>query len=202
MANNNNHNNEGKVTAGELFEKLRGSNGASAAPSGSSGQQPVGVAADEEPVALGFSEDIFSEEVFSETEGTGNGVSENGVSENGVSENGFSENGFSIDVSLEEESDSELDINELLKKYMPEYGEEADGSAVEPGGTGGGGVLSRLKRSADCADEDLPYGMDDSFMGEEDDRLISALDSAFGAEDDAEGGFHFADTPVLCVLRF
>ena len=64
MANNNNHNNEGKVTAGELFEKLRGSNGASAAPSGSSGQQPVGVAADEEPAALGFSEDIFSEEVL------------------------------------------------------------------------------------------------------------------------------------------
>ena len=51
-----------------------------------------------------------------------------------------------IDLTNEAaQSDSELDISSLLKKYMPEYdGDFEDGTAEE-----GGGVLSRLKRSAD-----------------------------------------------------
>jgi len=38
-----------------------------------------------------------------------------------------------IDVSSGEESDSELDINELLKKYMPEYNESGNNEEKQPG---------------------------------------------------------------------
>ncbi len=151
MANNNNQNKEGKITAGELFDKLKSKKSS----------------ADEESE---FDELRFVEETEEEK---------------------ASANGFSIDISAEEESDSELDINDLLKKYMPEYGEESDNDSAE------GGVLSKLKRSADDFAEELPYGVDDGFGedGDEDDnRLISALDSAFGPEDGGEDqGFDFAE---------
>lgn len=67
----------------------------------------------------------------------------------------------SIDLSEDADpSDSELDISELLRKYMPEYSEDEKPA-------GGSGVLSRLKQTmADTEDET-------------DDKLISALDSAF-----------------------
>jgi len=97
----------------------------------------------------------------------------------------------SIDVTAEgDESDSDLDINELLRKYMPEYAGEESQS-----GTGGGtGVLSRLKQSGSMAAESA------------DDKLISALDSVFSSsveegedvgagefEENAFGGEEFAD---------
>lgn len=68
----------------------------------------------------------------------------------------------SIDVTAEgKDSDSDLDINELLRKYMPEYSED-DKTA------GGAGVLSRLKQTkADSSSAD--------------DKLISALDSVFSS---------------------
>ncbi len=65
-------------------------------------------------------------------------------------------------IDINEESDSELDINELLRKYMPEYSEENEAQS--------GGVLSRIKKS--------------SKDREADDKLISALDSVFS--EDAE----------------
>ena len=97
MANKNNQNNEGKVTAEELFEKLNAQNSSSkeAGPS--------------------HANDLPFDSVESGPK-----------------------NGFSIDVSGDAESDSELDINDLLKKYMSEFGEEE---------VGGGSVLSGLKRS-------------------------------------------------------
>lgn len=82
----------------------------------------------------------------------------------------------SIDVSSSSEndsSDSELDINELLRKYMPEYengGASADDSDEFSSTTGG--VLSRIKKSATDADVEEK---------DEDEKLIDALDSAFGA---------------------
>lgn len=63
------------------------------------------------------------------------------------------------------ESDSELDINELLRKYMPEYSEDDQPA-------GGSGVLSRLKQTN--ADTGTSHDLDSS-----DDKLISALDSVF-----------------------
>lgn len=67
----------------------------------------------------------------------------------------------SIDLSEDADpSDSELDISELLRKYMPEYSEDEKPA-------GGSGVLSRLKQTMADTEE------------ETDDKLISALDSAF-----------------------
>ncbi len=74
----------------------------------------------------------------------------------------LSEEFDSIDITGED-SDSDLDISELLKKYMPEYSDED---------AGGGGVLSRLKQTK--ADGELQPDTSD-------DKLISALDSAFSS---------------------
>lgn len=88
----------------------------------------------------------------------------------------------SIDVTAEgDESDSDLDINELLRKYMPEYAGEESQS-----GTGGGtGVLSRLKQSGGRTAESA------------DDKLISALDSVFSSsveEGEPVGAEEFEET--------
>lgn len=71
----------------------------------------------------------------------------------------------SIDITEDADpSDSDLDINELLRKYMPEYSEE-DASS------GGSGVLSRLKQTRADAEQKPERAADD--------KLISALDSVF-----------------------
>ena len=76
-------------------------------------------------------------------------------------EPGESEEYDSIDLSEDADpSDSELDISELLRKYMPEYSEEEKPA-------GGSGVLSRLKQTMAETEE------------ETDEKLISVLDSAF-----------------------
>ena len=134
MAKNKNNKNDGKVTAGDLFDKLKSKNST----------PKVSSARDDE---------LFSPE-----------------------------NDSSIDVSSNEESDSELDINELLRKYMPEYGEDAKEDEKSDSSSG---VLSKLKKSADTIEND-----------EGDDRLISALDSAFGPPDEesvSAGEFDFVD---------
>lgn len=73
-----------------------------------------------------------------------------------------------IDVTADEgDSDSDLDINALLKKYMPDYQDE-EPEADE------GGVLSRFrKKDNDRKSDELT----------EEEKLIDALDDAFGAED-------------------
>ena len=78
------------------------------------------------------------------------------------------------------QSDSDLDINELLRKYMPEYESEPEEIPSR------GGVLSAIRESAET---------DDSAS---DDELIDALDSAFAApaeiEDEfVDDGFVYAD---------
>jgi len=90
-----------------------------------------------------------------------------------------------IDVSSdsleEKESDSDLDIQALLRKYMPDYDREEEPEEEE------GGVLSRLKKSAelpaDDPDEDWleePAAEMDLPDGEEDfDADFAALDAAF-----------------------
>lgn len=133
MAKNNNNKKDGKVTAGDLFGRLRAK---TASDDGGS------AATERRPLKANLSEEELPDD------------------------------GFSIDLSSDEESDSELDINELLRKYMPEYSEEK--SAAESG------VLSRLKKTTE-----------DSESSADDDRLISALDSAFGPAGDDE--FAFAD---------
>jgi len=65
-------------------------------------------------------------------------------------------------------SDSELDINELLKKYMPEYTEPEEEKKATTGG-----VLSRIKESA-AEDRD------------DDEKLMDALDSVFSFPGDQE----------------
>lgn len=106
-------------------------------------------------------------------------------------ENEFLDENDSIDVTRDE-GDSELDINSLLKKYMPDYdsgndsdsGEDDDGSAEAHRG----GVLSRLKG----AGKELGGSRSDEAKSE-DEQLIDSLDNAFGIpedEDDArDGGF-------------
>ena len=85
-----------------------------------------------------------------------------------------------IDVSsgsLEgKESDSELDIQALLRKYMPEYDSEEEEPESE-----GAGVLSRLKRSAeDMSDEEVFFDLPaDEAAETEEDSVLSALDAAF-----------------------
>ncbi len=78
----------------------------------------------------------------------------------------------SIDVSgagAEVESDSDLDISELLRKYMPEYSDDAeDGTASS--------VLSQLKITRQDTNVE---------NGSADDKLISVLDSAFSQPDAA-----------------
>lgn len=83
----------------------------------------------------------------------------------------------SIDVSgAQNDSDSDLDINELLRKYMPDYDsdENSDTPAEEESLARQGGILSRLKNTAaekPASDADNPS---------EDEQLISSLDNAFG----------------------
>lgn len=133
MTKNNNNRKDGKVTASDLFGRLR----AKTAPD-ENGSAPT----ERRPLKADFPEEELPDD------------------------------GFSIDLSSDEESDSELDINELLRKYMPEYSEEKSNAES--------GVLSRLKKSTDGAESSA-----------DDDRLISALDSAFGPAGDDE--FEFAD---------
>lgn len=85
-----------------------------------------------------------------------------------------SEGHASIDASsARESSDSELDIKELLRKYMPDYEEEKNASS--------GGVLTKLKQSAESMEEQAKEeGVEVDPESDGDDRLISALDSAFG----------------------
>ena len=97
-----------------------------------------------------------------------------------------------IDVTSDEGfSDSDLDINALLKKYMPDYQEE---EAEEPEGTEevpektSGGVLSRFRKKRD---EELT----------EDEKLIDALDSAFTpvSDEDGDGDIDFSD--IMSTLK-
>lgn len=86
----------------------------------------------------------------------------------------LSDTDSSIDVSGgSAESDSELDINELLRKYMPEYENEEEKSD----GKKSGGILSMLKNDGGdtVSNESLTENVSD-----EDEQLISSLDSAFG----------------------
>lgn len=93
-------------------------------------------------------------------------TSSNGRSAHGdelpVSDSRSADGYDSIDIT--EESDSELDINELLRKYMPEYSNDG-GSSGDGGSSEEKGVLSRLKQT--------------KVEQTEDDKLISALDSVF-----------------------
>ena len=78
----------------------------------------------------------------------------------------------SIDVTDNSgENDSELDINELLRKYMPDYdsAETNSNTETEEIKPAKGGVLSRLKNT-----ETL------SGKKSEDEQLIDSLDNAFG----------------------
>lgn len=83
----------------------------------------------------------------------------------------------SIDVSgAQNNSDSDLDINELLRKYMPDYDsdEDSDIPSEEESLARQGGILSRLKNTAaekPASDADNPS---------DDEQLISSLDNAFG----------------------
>ncbi len=80
----------------------------------------------------------------------------------------------SIDVSSNvgfDESDSDLDINELLKKYMPEYESENDYSDSESDSKGG--VISRLRGNGT---RDI----------DNEESLINALDSAFETPEESE----------------
>ncbi len=66
------------------------------------------------------------------------------------------------------ESDSDLDLNALLRKYMPEFNEDEE--AAPPAEKGG--VLSRIKSTA-AEERKEPKNRDE--------QLMSALDSAFSA---------------------
>ena len=67
-----------------------------------------------------------------------------------------------IDLTNEAtDSDSELDISSLLKKYMPEYADEPENQDSTSDG-----ILSRLKKSAEIERDN-------------DEKLMDALDSAF-----------------------
>lgn len=84
----------------------------------------------------------------------------------------------SIDVSgAQNNSDSDLDINELLRKYMPDYDsdENSDTPAEEESLARQGGILSRLKNTA----AEKPAS-DTADKPSEDEQLISSLDNAFG----------------------
>ena len=70
-----------------------------------------------------------------------------------------------------EESDSDLDLNALLRKYMPEFNEE---ESTEPKAQKGG-VLSRIKSTA--AEEQTVHK-------NRDEQLMDALDSAFSTPAD------------------
>ncbi len=113
-----------------------------------------------------------------------------------------------IDVSsesLEEvESDSDLDIQALLRKYMPDYDKE-ENSAEESEETAGG-VLSKLKNSADFVLDDKE--LDDFELPEEEEPEaeeeisgFAGLDAAFsstvsgdsGVSGEGRGEFDFTD---------
>ena len=84
----------------------------------------------------------------------------------------------SIDVSgAHNNSDSDLDINELLRKYMPDYDsdENSDTPSEEESLARQGGILSRLKNTA----AEKPAS-DTADKPSEDEQLISSLDNAFG----------------------
>ena len=88
-----------------------------------------------------------------------------------------------IDVSSdsleEQESDSDLDIQALLRNYMPDYDREEDDTQE-------GGVLSRLKKSADLPAEETEdvlaaWSDEPAAEPEEETSVLSSLDSAFSS---------------------
>lgn len=90
--------------------------------------------------------------------------------ENSVDESEFIAD--SIDVTNDSgENDSELDINELLRKYMPDYDSSGVGSDISSAEAkpSKGGVLSRLKNTESV-----------SGKKSEEEQLIDSLDNAFG----------------------
>ena len=85
----------------------------------------------------------------------------------------------SINVSDEDgfsESDSDLDIGELLRKYMPEYEDETVEQPTR------GGVLSALRDNGNAEE------IEDA--AETEDSLMDALDSAFGSSDEIEEDYN------------
>lgn len=96
----------------------------------------------------------------------------------------------SIDVSgAQNDSDSDLDINELLRKYMPDYDsdENSDTPAEEESLARQGGILSRLKNTA------AEKPANDADNPSEDEQLISSLDNAFGIPAKKAGKDSFID---------
>ena len=96
--------------------------------------------------------------------------------DNNKKENEFVKDSNFIDVTDEAyDSDSDLDINELLKKYIPDYDSEndniSDENAEMPKKSG---VLSMLKKT-----EANAIAEDDNEK-DENDHLIDSLDTAFG----------------------
>jgi cation transport ATPase len=101
----------------------------------------------------------------------------------------------SIDVSgTQEDNDSDLDINELLRKYMPDYDSSDDGntSSDEPTTQKTGGILSRLKNTVESEDA-VTDENETSNKPTEDEQLISSLDSAFGIPSNKKNDSSFLD---------
>lgn len=95
---------------------------------------------------------------------------------NKQNDNEFVKDSNSIDVTDEAyDSDSDLDINELLKKYIPDYDSENDKNSDEntemPKKSG---VLSMLKKT------EANVIAEDENEKDENDHLIDSLDTAFG----------------------
>ncbi len=89
----------------------------------------------------------------------------------------------SIDVSgSQEDNDSDLDINELLRKYMPDYDSDNDSTAASSEDQGlqrQGGILSRIKSTAEGEEVKTEEKKSEN-KPTEDEQLISSLDTAFG----------------------
>lgn len=110
---------------------------------------------------------VTAGDLFGKLGRTGNSKSAHGQDDEFIEEPLDELDEDAIDVTSDEgDSDSDLDINALLKKYMPDYQDD------EPAADEGGSVLSKFRKKED-RQEDLT----------EDEKLIDALDDAFGAEE-------------------
>ncbi|MBQ3859879.1 MAG: hypothetical protein II779_05065, partial [Clostridia bacterium] len=104
-----------------------------------------------------------------------------------------------------QESDSDLDINELLKKYMPEYQNESDGKDgdelrlpdSEPEQADDVTDLSSLLRG--LGDENSPGLLDASDTGEED-ETVDLLSGKSGGGEEEQDRTGTDDDPLASLL--
>ena len=110
--------------------------------------------------------------------------------DDGVIENELNFDAIDVSSGNDEDSESELDINELLKKYLPKNEEQ---ESADDAPASGGGILSKLKMSSRIDEEPVPRDENEKFM--------DALDSVFNIAPNASAKSKETETSFEDLLE-